>query len=125
MQGNNSSVYILKRVTSHGRGLHVKLSPRLQLDKKLVFFPLLPPYLKTAVFLPIRYCKYSRDPGAYTRISGLNDRRNITQEYRGPHEILSVGFIGFTGWLGHISYLGFFVRTGFAGVSAFTKANEI
>lgn len=125
LQGNNSSAYILKRVTSYGRGLHIKLSPRIQLNKRIALFPLLPPYLRTAVFLPIRYCKYTRDPGAYTRISALNNRRNISQEYHGPHEILSVGFIGYTGWVGHVSYLGFFIRTGFAGVSAFTKANEI
>lgn len=125
LQGNNSSSFILKRVTSYGRGIHFKLSPKFQFSKIIKLLPFLPPYLKTALFLPIRYCKYTRDPGAYTRISGLNSWRNITQEYRGPHEILSIGFIGYTGWVGHISYLGFFIRTGFAGVSGFTKANEI
>lgn len=123
-QGNNSSSYILKRISSYGRGLHLRFTIRIQLDKKIDLFPLLPPYFKTAIFVPIRFCKYTRDPGAYTRISGLDSRKNITQEYHGPHQILAVGFIGFTGWIGHTSILGFFIRTGFAGVTAFVTGKE-
>jgi len=124
LNGNNSTSFILKRVTSYGRGLHLRFTPRIQLDKKIKIFPMLPPYLKTAVFLPIRYCKYTLDPKAYTRISGLNSWKNITQEYRGPHQILAIGFIGYTGWIGHISALGFVFRTGFAGVSLFVAGSE-
>jgi hypothetical protein len=124
LKGNNSSSYFVKRVTSYGRGLHLKIKPRIQLDKRVDLFPLLPPYSKTAYFVPIRYCRYNNDPGAYTRISGLNSRKNITQEYHGPHQIFSVGFIGFTGWIGHISFLGFVMRTGFAGISLYVTGSE-
>ena len=58
-QGNNSSSYVLKRISSYGRGLHLRFTIRIQLDKKIDLFPLLPPYFKTAIFVPIRFCKYN------------------------------------------------------------------
>jgi len=45
--------------------------------------------------------------------------------YEGPHSVLNIGFVGYQGWLGHISFAGFIMRTGYAGVTAFAVAKEL
>ena len=120
---NNSTTTILSKIRSHGRGLHLKSMFHMQLLKRLKILPFLPPYFRTAIFLPVNFCKYSNDPKAKTVVKPIISQENKT--YEGPHSVLNIGFIGYSGWIGHVSYLGFILRTGYAGVSAFTRVKEL
>jgi len=119
---NRTNITLLTKIWSVGKGFHFKTTMRLQFIQKFKLFPLLPPYFRTAIPLPIVYCKYSKDPQAKTVIKpSLIKANNVTIE--GPHNVLCLGFIGYKGWIGHISYLGFLIKVGFAGFTglAITK----
>ena len=96
-----TSIGILSIVKSRGRGIHIKPSPRLK-------------------FI---YCRYPRDSWATTTILPLIGR-NITT-IRGPHSVMSFGFVGLKWWIERISILGFFLRTGYIGFSAMTVVRKL
>ena len=123
LKKNRSNLSFLTKIWSVGRGIHLKTTVRLQLIQKLKIFPFLPPYFRTAIFLPINFCKYTKDPKAKTVMKPLTFGSN--QTFEGPHSVFTLGFIGYTGWIGHVSYLGFIFRTGFAGVAALAHAKEL
>jgi len=120
----NSTSKVLLRIRSRGRGLHFKSTFRMQLLKRLKLFPFLPPYFRTAIFMPNNYCKYSNDPKAKTVIRPIATP-SVNKTYEGPHSVLNIGFIGYTGWIGHISYLGFILRRGYVGLTAFSIVREL
>ena len=73
--------------------------------------------------IPIIYCRYPRDPDAFTEITPLiGGNTNTTIEY---HSVLSIGFYGFKWWLGSVSFLGFIFRTGFVGFSLFARTRKL
>jgi len=111
-------------IKSRGRGLHLRFCLTITWLKKFDLFPLLPPYIFRRVNIPIIYCRYSLDQRAYTKITPLLDMTNTTT-ITGPHIVRSIGFYGFKWWLGHISLLGFGIRTGFVGFSLSTKIREL
>jgi hypothetical protein len=121
---DNVSRHFLTKVRSRGRGLHIKLKPRIQLVKKFKIFPLLPPYLRTAIFIPTIICQYKNDAKAFTITDPLLGNKTATR-VDGPQKVFAVGFIGFKCWLGHISFLGAFIRTGFWGVALYTKVTRL
>lgn len=116
--------FMLSKIRSRGRGFHFKIKIRVQLIKRIKLFPLLPPYFRTRIFIPTIYCKYSKDVKAHTTITPLIGGAG-TRVIDGPHRILAVGFIGYKGWLGHISYLGFGIRTGFAGYTLLGSCKKL
>jgi len=120
---NNSSTNVLSKIRSYGRGFHFKSTFRMQLLQKLKLFPFLPPYFRTAIFIPMNYCKYTTDPKAKTVVTSI--LTGVNKTYEGPHSVLNVGFVGYSGWIGHISYMGFIFRTGFAGVTVFSVCREL
>jgi hypothetical protein len=120
---NTTSFSALSIVKSKGRGLHLKLSPRIQYIKNYKLFPMLPPYFRTAIFIPIVFCKYSRDLKASTTIKPLLNPNN-TRVLKGIHSVLCVGFYGFKWWIGRVSLLGFALRTGFVGLSMITVTKQ-
>jgi len=117
---SRSSISLIK---SRGRGLHLRFCLSITWLKKFDLFPLLPPYIFRRVNIPIIYCKYRFDQKAITKITPLLDLSNTTI-ITGPHIVRSIGFYGFKWWLGHISLLGFGIRTGFVGFSLSTKIRE-
>ena len=116
---NENTSGILAKIWSRGRGIHLKFMPRIQLIQKFKLFPLLPPYFRTAIILPTLWCNYPTDVKARTEIIPLLIGENIS--YDGPHRICAIGFIGYMGWIGRVSLLGFGVRTGFAGYTMLYK----
>jgi len=119
---------ILSKIWSVGRGFHFKTKIRLQMVKRIKLFPFLPPYFRTAIFIPTNFCKYSKDPKAKTVITPLSIGsikfgENLTID--GPHSVLTLGFIGYSGWIGHISYLGFIMRTGFVGFTLYASCKKL
>jgi len=114
----------LSRVRSRGRGLHLKFTFTISWLKKYDIFPLLPPYIFRRIRIPIVYCRYPNDLNAKTVITPVLDKDNITEE-DDPHSVLCVGFIGFKWWIGHVSLIGFGLRTGFVGFSLYTKTNKL
>jgi len=119
---DNTTMGALSIVKSRGRGLHLKLRPSIQWPIKYKLFPMLPPYVFRRVHIPIVYCKYTRDDRALTTITPLSGEIATTVE--GPHSVLCIGFYGFKWWAGHVSLLGFGLRTGFVGISIITKVNK-
>lgn len=111
-------------VRSRGRGFHLKFVFTIQWLKSFDFFPLLPPYIFRRIRIPIVYCKYKNDPKAKTTITPLLNRTNKLV-VEGPHSVRSIGFFGFKWWFGHISWLGFGIRTGFVGFSISTKTVKL
>lgn len=122
----NGSIGVLSKIWSRGRGLHFKANIRIQLIKRVKLFPLLPPYFRTAIIIPTIYCRYPKDVKAHTEITPLRDGKNATTKIvDGPHGVLAVGFIGYKGWLGHVSFLGFGLRTGFAGYTMLVSCKKL
>jgi len=123
LKKNKTNLSFLSKIWSVGRGFHFKTTIRLQLIQKLKLFPFLPPYFRTAIFIPTNFCKYTKDPKAKTVIKPLYFGEN--QTFEGPHQVFNLGFIGYTGWIGHISFMGFIFRTGFAGFTALAQGKEL
>ena len=125
---DKNTTTILTKISSFGRGFHFKTKIRLQILQRLKLFPFLPPYLRTAIFIPTNFCRYPRDPHATTQIKVLKLGKNLgfkNLTIEGPHSVLTLGFIGFTGWIGHISHLGYILRTGFAGFTLFARCKRL
>ena len=119
---------MLAKIWSVGRGFHFKTKIRLQMVKRIKLFQFLPPYFRTAIFIPTNFCKYSKDPKAKTVITPLSIGsikfgENLTID--GPHSVLTIGFIGYSGWIGHISYFGFIMRTGFVGFTVLASCKKL
>ena len=121
---DNTSRYFLTKIRSRGRGLHLKFTPRIQVVKKFKIFPLLPPYLRTAIFIPTIFCQYKGDAKAFTITDPLIGDENATR-VDGPQKVWAVGFIGFKFWFGHISFLGTIIRTGFWGAALYAKVTRL
>jgi len=120
---NTSSTNLFSKVRSRGRGIHLKIAPQLIWPVKFKLFPLLPPYIFRRVKIPIIYCRYPRDPDAFTEVDPIiSGAAEKTTSY---HSVLSIGFYGFKWWLGSVSFLGFIFRTGFVGFSLFTRTRKI
>jgi len=120
---NNSQYNFISKIKSRGRGIHFKITPQILWPVKFKLFPLFPPYIFRRVKIPIIYCRYPRDPYAYTEITPLiGGNTNTTEEY---HSVLSIGFYGFKWWIGSVSFLGFIFRTGFVGFSLFTRTRKL
>ena len=119
---DNTTRGTLSKVRSRGRGLHLKLRPAIQWPVKYKLFPMLPPYIFRRLHIPIVFCKYTRDNKAFTTITPLIGGNATTID--GPHSVLCMGFYGFKWWAGHVSLLGFGLRTGFVGFSILTKVNK-
>ncbi len=120
---NDSQYKFISRIKSRGRGVHFKITPQILWPVNFKLFPLLPPYIFRRIKIPIIYCRYPRDPNAYTEITPLiSGSPSITEDY---HSVLSIGFYGFKWWLGCVSFLGFIFRTGFVGFSLFTRTRKI
>lgn len=107
-------------IRSRGKGFHLKFNIRIKWWKSFDFLPLLPSYFFRRVNIPIVYCRYKNDTKAKTTVIPIFDRVNTTV-LEGPHKVRCIGFVGFKWWFGHISWLGFKIRTGFVGLSIFTK----
>lgn len=116
---------LLSFVDSSGRGLLIKLKPKIYFMERWDIFPLLPPYffsfLRKYPRIPIIYSKYLNDEDANTTITTLDGVEKIIV---GPHRVLSVGFFGFKWWIGRISYLGSIFGSGFVGFSILTITTE-
>lgn len=110
-------------VRSRGRGFHLKFVFKIQWMKLFDFLPLLPPYIFRRIHIPIIYCRYKDDEKAKTTVIPIFDKVNTTV-IEGPHKVRCIGFVGFKWWFGHISWLGFGIRTGFVGLSIFTKTEK-
>ena len=120
---NNSQYKFISKIKSRGRGIHIRITPQILWPINLKLFPLLPPYIFRRVKIPIIYCRYPRDPYAYTEVTPLiSGSPTITEDY---HSVLSIGFYGFKWWIGFVSFLGFIFRTGFVGFSLFTRTRKI
>ena len=98
---DNTSRGLMSFVKSKGRGLHIKLLPRIRLI----------------------FCIYPRDQKAFTTINPLIGGNTTTIEC--PHSVLAFGFVGFKWWRGRISFLGFFLRIGFVGFSLFATVKKL
>ncbi len=128
--GNNSNGIfgIVSKIKSRGRGLHFKTNIKIKLQpftlRKIKLFPLLPPYFRPPLILPTIFCRYPNDETAYTEITpllSLTEGGNETKTFEGPHRVTAVGFIGYKGWIGHFSLLGFGIKTGFSGYTMFAR----
>jgi hypothetical protein len=121
---NNITKNSLSLIRSKGRGLHVKFIPSITFPTTGKISQLLSPDKYRKIRIPIIYCKYPNDANAFTTTSSLFHVNN-TNTTTGPHSVLCIGFYGYKWWLGHISWRGFLIRTGFVGISIYTKINSL
>lgn len=121
---NNITKNTLSLIRSRGRGLHVKFNPSLPWPINNKISQLLSSDKYRKIHIPIIYCRYPNDAKAYTITHSLfnNSNSNTTT---GAHSVLCIGFYGFKWWLGHVSWRGFLLRTGFIGFSIYTKINSL
>ena len=119
---NRTKLNFLSMVRSRGRGIHLKISPQHIWPTRFKIFPLLLPYIFRRVRIPIIYCRYTKDPRAFTKVTPLigGAAKTISEK----HSVFSIGFYGFKWWIGCVSFLGFVLRTGFVGFSLFTRIKE-
>jgi len=112
---NDSGVDItsISFIRSRGRGLHFDFKVRIPVKRYFKKYPNLPPYNRL-IKIPIVYCRYPRDQRAYSTIRP-GEGGNETTRIEGGHEVLAVGFLGYTTWLGLFAQRGFILRSGFAG----------
>jgi hypothetical protein len=120
----NISRNITSIVKSRGKGFHLHFIFTVKWVKMIDFFQLLPPFQYRRLPIPIIYSKYKSDELAQTQITPIYDMAN-TSVITGPHSVSVIGFIGFKWWSGHISLLGFAIRTGFVGFSVYTKIKRL
>jgi hypothetical protein len=115
--GGNRSFFSL--ITSRGKGFFfdIKLRIPIPIPSDIKYDPDQPPYF-FFLKIPIVYCKYSHDPQAQTIIKPMRQNATILT---GNHSIVSLGFIGYRGWIGMISFKGLLFKSGFAGYSLLTR----
>jgi len=111
-------------VKSRGRGFHLQFIFTIKWIKMFDFFQLLPPFQYRRLPIPFIIARYKSDLTAETKITPIYDLKN-TSITRGPHSVTTVGFIGFKWWQGHISLMGFLIKTGFVGFSVYTKIKRL
>jgi len=116
---NNDTQELIMKIKSRGKGLHFRFNTRIQLFKLYKIFPLLPPYFRTFIILPIVICQYKNDNNAYTKLTAISGNNSTTVV--GPHRVISIGFYGISWWIGKISLWGFVFRNGFVGISILTR----
>ena len=119
----NESQQFIKKIKSRGKGLHFRFNTRIQLFKLYKIFPLLPPYFRTFIILPIVICQYKNDKKAYTTLTAINGSNSTTTV--GPHRVISIGFYGISWWIGKVSLWGFVFRNGFVGISLYTRIKKL
>ena len=119
----NESQQFIKKIKSRGKGLHFRFNTRIQLFKLYKIFPLLPPYFRTFVILPIIICRYKNDKKAYTTLTAISGNNSTT--IVGPHRVISIGFYGISWWVGKFSLWGFVFRNGFVGISLLTRIKKL
>lgn len=125
LQANpNITRNITSIVKSRGKGFHLLFIFTIKWVKMFDFFQFLPPFQYRRLPIPIIYAKYKKDLTAETKITPIYDLKN-TSVIKGPHSVTTIGFIGFKWWLGHISWAGFVIKTGFVGFSVYTKTKRL
>ena len=125
LQANpNITRNITSIVKSRGKGFHLQFIFTVKWVKMFDFFQLLPPFQYRRLPIPIIYAKYNKDLTAETKITPILDIKN-TSVIKGPHSVTTIGFIGFKWWQGHISLMGFIIKTGFVGFSVYTKTKRL
>lgn len=120
---NNETQELIMKIKSRGRGLHFRFNTRIQLFKLYKIFPLLPPYFRTFIILPIVICQYKNDNNAYTTLTAIQGNNSTTVV--GPHRVISIGFYGISWWIGKFSLWGFVFRNGFVGISILTRIKRL
>lgn len=120
---DNITQKLIMKIRSRGRGLHLRFNTRIQLLKLFKVFPLLPPYFRTAIIVPIVICQYTRDQRAFTTLTQI--RGNNSTTVVGPQRVTSIGFYGISWWIGKVSFAGFIIRTGFLGFSLYTRIKKL
>lgn len=120
---NNDTQELIMKIKSRGKGLHFRFNTRIQLFKLYKIFPLLPPYFRTFIILPIIICQYKNDKKAYTTLTAI--RGNNSTTVVGPHRVISIGFYGISWWIGKFSLWGFVFRNGFVGISILTRIKKL
>lgn len=120
---DNVTQVLIMKIRSRGRGLHLRFNTRIQLFKLYKIFPILPPYFRTFIILPIIFCQYKNDKQAFTKLTQI--RGNNSTTVVGPHRVISIGFYGISWWIGKVSFMGFIVRNGFIGISLYTRIKKI
>jgi hypothetical protein len=123
LEDENITQELFMKIRSRGRGLHIRFNSRVQFFKLYKFFPLLPPYFRTFVIVPLLICRYKRDNRAVTTLTQING--NNSTMVQGPHSVISVGFYGISWWIGKVSLVGFILRNGFVGVSLLTRIKKL
>ena len=119
VKNNNASYKLSSFIASRGRGFHFKGKIRIPIKKQS--FGKFPIFTKI-IRLPFVVCIYYNDPLAFTMVKSTLS--NETTSVFGNHTTIALGFIGYTGWLFHISKMGFIVRSGFAGYSVATMVKS-
>lgn len=119
----NDTQQFIQKIKSRGKGLHFRFNTRIQLFKLYKIFPLLPPYFRTFIILPIVICQYKKDNKAYTTLTSINGSNSTT--IVGPHRVISIGFYGISWWIGKFSLYGFIFRNGFVGISLLTRIKKL
>ena len=120
---DNVTQELIMKIKSKGRGLHFRFNSRIQFFKLYKIFPLLPPYFRTFIPVPLIFCQYKNDKRANTTISQIGGNNSTYVD--GPHRVISIGFYGVSWWVGKISLVGFVIRSGFVGISLLTRIKEL
>ena len=118
----NVTQELFMKIRSRGRGIHFRFNSRVQFFKLYKLFPLLPPYFRTFILVPLVFCQYKRDKQAFTVLSQIQGNNSTT--IVGPHRVISVGFYGISWWVGKVSLIGFVLRSGFRGISLLTRIKK-
>ena len=99
-------------VKSRGRGLHFDFITRVPVKRVFKKFPNLPPFYRLLKIHTI-HSNYLRDSRAESLLRPFIGGNETV--YQGSHTIDTVGFIGYTTWIGTVAKRGFIFRCGFAG----------
>jgi hypothetical protein len=126
---------LLAKVTSQGKGLHVKTTIHINLIRlakflpylKLVkLFPWYPPFYSVRTNIPLIYCRYPRDANATTSITRILGEKNETINVQGNHSLCAIGFVGFTSWFNRRSFSPFdIIPRAFAGYTLLIYYTEL
>jgi len=121
LNGSGFNLSLVSFIQSRGRGFHFDFKIRIPMKKLYEIYPNVPPHYKVIKF-PIVIGRYAFDNKAKTITSSVIGGRN---SINGSHSVMAIGFYGYTGWMGMVSYRGFLIRNGFAGFTLLNKVTEI
>jgi len=136
---NTNGTSLFSVLKSKGKGFHFKTKIRFRMEK--LHFPRMPKEIPLLVKIKlliyfnfnkpvtkptnIIFCKYANDAQANTTITSLVGGENATRYIEGNHSVFALGFIGYTGWLGHFSFTPFNLRPrAFAGYAMLVNCKE-